>query len=991
MGSKSREDFYKELRDLLKTVTLSEADKAYWSSVEDKMDKGTYLQKLRTSENGSIPHQLHLEEMRAIIDHQKAYYPTLAEHGDHICDLLSFRIPYYVGPLGSQKNPKRSKSFAWAIRKPGMEHEPVFPWNFDEVIDRDACAEAFITNLTGECSYYLGKKVIPKHSLLYSEFCVRQELNVCRHDTDGEHFTRMDNETVQAIFEDVFKTRKKVTVAAVEEYLKNRFGSHYKIKGTQRETEFASSLASYCDFSKILGRKIDSFEDYEMVETLITWITVFEDKEILKRKVTTTYGPKEKGGNDSLTNDQIKRVCKLRYTGWSSLSREFLEELRAEYQGRNVCIMDILRDSDKTTPMNLMEILADERFGFRDKLDALNQEFLRNQEGYLLEDIPGSPAIKRGINQSLKIVEEIVSLAGRAPAKICVEMAREEVGATKGRRTTSRAKQLEGLYAAISKDLPLYEGQSDLKHDLSKKKDNLDNERVYLYFLQRGRCAYSGAKLDIENLSLYHVDHIVPQSFVKDDSIDNKVLVLQSENEKKLDQYPLPEDLRRSCYSRWKQLHDAKLMSDKKFNALTATHVTNRQAQGFINRQLVETRQITKHVVNLLQAIYPDTVIEAVKAELSHNLRTQYGLYKVRSVNDWHHAHDAYIACQISRFVATRYPRISEDFDHSTFSRFAMATKKSTRGHSGLIVNSFGTNGFDPETGEIFKDRWYGEKEVERIRTCLNHHDCFVSRKIETLTGEFWNQTVYSPREKSDKAIPLKAGKSLAHYGHYMSPNSAYYCAIEHIAEVRGKQKRTTSVVGIPVNASYRIKTDDDLMAYLEQNYKEPRILRARIPKYQKIEWKGAEYYLTSPTEMINAQQLWLSREHMELLYTLESESRRKKANQDDLMRKIDDLFAVLCEKIKERYPRYAGVYKKLSDSKCQQRFAKMNVDEKRQAIQELLNMLHCDGARGLKSLGLPPEAGRMMNISFGSSLSEITFIDTSVTGMLERRRTIEL
>lgn len=403
-------------------------------------------------------------------------------------------------------------------------------------------------------------------------------------------------------------------------------------------------------------------------------------------------------------------MCKLRYTGWSNLSREFLEELRVDYLGHPVCIMDVLRDSGKTTPMNLMEILADERFGFRAALDAKNQEFLRDQEDLSLDDIPGSPALKRGIRQTLKVIKEIVSIAGKPPARICVEMAREEVGKGKGSRTKSRAKQLEELYDALSKDLPIYAGQKALKGELSQSKDGLDNDRLFLYFLQRGKCAYSGEPLKIEQLSLYHIDHIIPQSMVKDDSIDNRVLVKQKENERKLDVYPLPEDLRRRQFSFWKSLHDAKLMSDKKFNALTASHLSNKQAKGFINRQLVETRQITKHVVTLLQSLYPDTVIEAVKAELSHNLREQYGLYKIREVNDWHHAHDAYLACQLSRFVALRFPRISEDFDYSMFSRFSMATKKSKTGHSGLIVNSFRINGFDPETGEVFRDTWYGER-----------------------------------------------------------------------------------------------------------------------------------------------------------------------------------------------------------------------------------------------------------------------------------------
>ena len=992
LGSASRDEFYAELKKQIAPFaeSFSEEDARFWNESLQKMEEGMFLRKLRTSENGAIPHQLHLEEMRAVIDNQKAYYPTLAEHGDEICQLLAFRLPYYVGPLGKESNPNRKKPFGWAVRKPGKESEPVRPWNFDDVIDRDACAEAFITNLTGECSYYLGKKVIPKNSLLYSEFCVRQELNVCKHDADGERFVRMNVETVQAIYDDVFKKKVRVRVSDVEEYLKSCFGSHYKIKGTQRETEFASSLRSYVDFSRILERAIETFEDYEMVENLILWVTVFEDKAILKRRINSTYGPAECGGNGALTHAQVKRVCKLRYTGWSNLSREFLEELRVDYQGRSTCIMDVLRDSDRSTPMNLMEILADERFGFKPLLDARNQEFLGDRSDDLLDDIPGSPAIKRGINQSLKIVDEIVSIVGHAPTKICVEMARDEVAKTKGKRTTTRYKQIENLYAAITKDMALYEGQKDLKSELSRYKDGLDSKRLYLYFLQRGKCAYSGEPLQIENLSLYHIDHIVPQSVVKDDSIDNMVLVKQSENERKLDEYPLPATMRSRCFARWASWHDAKLMSDKKFNALTSDRVTDRQAKGFINRQLVETRQISKHVVTLLQSIYPDSTIETVKAELSHNLRVQYGFYKVRAVNDWHHAHDAYLACQLSRFVATRFPHISEDFDYATFSRFAIATKKATKSHAGLIVNSFGINGFDPETGEVFRDSWHGEYEVGRIRKCLNYKDCFVSRKVEKLTGSFWNQTVYSRRKESDKAIPLKANLSVKSYGHYEGVSYAFYSVVEHAETVRGKKKRKVSMVGIPVNVSYRLKDEAGLRAYIESLYEDSRILRPYVMKYQKIEWSGVEYYLTSPSEMINARQLWLPRRYMKLLcdFGLKKEVADRS---EELSEGADELFGYLRDAIAERYPRYGGVAEKLFSAKAESKFRAQSVIEKSQSIDEILAMLHCDGARGLGRFGLSTSAGRMMNVPIGSSVPDITFIDSSVTGMFERRSRIEL
>lgn len=53
--------------------------------------------------------------------------------------------------------------------------------------------------------------------------------------------------------------------------------------------------------------------------------------------------------------------------------------------------------------------------------------------------------------------------------------------------------------------------------------------------------------------------------------------------------------------------------------------------------------------------------------------------------------------------------------------------------------------------------------------------------------------------------------------------------------------------------------------------------------------------------------------------------------------------------------------------------------------------MLHCDGARGLGLFGLSGSAGRMTNLTVGNFVSEIAFIDSSVTGMFERRSQVEL
>lgn len=64
---------------------------------------------------------------------------------------------------------------------------------------------------------------------------------------------------------------------------------------------------------------------------------------------------------------------------------------------------------------------------------------------------------------------------------------------------------------------------------------------------------------------------------------------------------------------------------------------------GFIERQIVETRQSTKAVAEILKQVFPESEIVYVKAGTVSRFRKDFELLKVREVNDLHHAKDAYL------------------------------------------------------------------------------------------------------------------------------------------------------------------------------------------------------------------------------------------------------------------------------------------------------------------------------------------------------------
>lgn len=103
--------------------TGAESDERY-VDVMERFGQQRFLRRLKTSDNGAIYYQLHLEELKAILENQGRFYPFLKRDAAKIESLVSFRIPYYVGPL-TDKNARQDahgkNRFQWSERKPGME------------------------------------------------------------------------------------------------------------------------------------------------------------------------------------------------------------------------------------------------------------------------------------------------------------------------------------------------------------------------------------------------------------------------------------------------------------------------------------------------------------------------------------------------------------------------------------------------------------------------------------------------------------------------------------------------------------------------------------------------------------------------------------------------------------------------------------------------------------------------------------------------------
>lgn len=994
----SHEELIKKIRELCDSNPAIREDERY-KEISERLESGDesdFLMKQKTRSNGAIPYQLHLEEMDAIIRVQGEFYPFLLKSRESIEKLVSSRIPYYVGPLNAGHDPKNSypgnpvdqtRKFAWSVRRPGMERAEAFPWNVDEVIDTDKTADLFIRRMTGTCSYLYGEPVLPRHSLLYEEFCVLNELNGAKWCFKGGKPRRFDHVDKERIVQELFRGRKSANVSysLVQKWLledKEHGAVDAEVSGGQGETGFESKLSTYHDFCKLFG--VNSLDDAPLsldeIEEIVLWSTVFEDRAILRRKLLEKYGPE---GDGRLTTDQIKRIVNKRYAGWGKLSKKLLMEVRvpASVPSGFVSIMDVLRYGNPNEHLHqlvLMEVLADRDLGFGAAIDEVNnQRFEKHGQTLTIDDMQGSPANRRSVNQAMRILDEIIGIAGKPPERICIEVTRDDNWQEKGKRTRARYVRLKDALNAFKADARLFE-------ELEDWKDNLDDDRLLLYFEQQGKCMYSSEALDINQLSSYQIDHILPQSYIKDDSIDNRVLVKSRMNQRKLNSLLLDDSIIDARFGWWRALRDAGLMSGKKFERLTCRNLSERQVQGFINRQLVETSQIVKFVRQMCERKYKNAEVVSVRANVSHGVRDNLDLVKCRELNNYHHAHDAFIACQVADFVGRCYPSWQDGVDV----RAIMKRVNGLKGRSGFIADSMTESvRVDQKTGEII---WDKDERNAYMKKALGYRSCFISRMTEIATSAFWDETVYSPRDERNGRslfVPLKSSELGRNREGYLDPkkyggvNSVKqaYWFIFAAKDKKGKYKYFFE--GVPIHLVGQV--GDGLQQYADEIAATAKcgkavILRERVPLRQKFELNGTPYYLYGNGEIRTAVEL-LGDSLM--VWELFNEPELLDASQ------LIEMYEWLSRAVYVVFPDVARLF---SSPKLRAAFLSLGHDEMVSQLKEIVKKLNGDSQKLDVSLLGGSKTGGNIRKSIAKELPSITWIDQSVTGMFEMRTTFE-
>lgn len=760
-----------------------------------------FLQKPRLAGNGIFPKQAHEKELSKILYNQSQYYPLLAEQKNQILDLFNFKIDYFVGPLGANKTGNRA-GFGWLVRNEGFEDKNINVFNYREAVNFEATRKQFIERMTGNCTYLIGEKALPKNSMLYCYFNVLNEIGNLSVSIGGKPFEKLGKlcdlsgiDYYSHIIERLLKANT-FKQKDLENIFENMYpGCEIMIKGFANGEKLISNLKPIRDMARIFecdglsANTVMEFlrsEQASMCETIIRDITILgESKAAMANYLKKEY--------PALTAQQIKSLISLSYSGWGNLSRKLIFGLKSKDASEHLTILELMEKYRK----NFISTYSRKVYCFEEYVaqELADCQLTLNEK---IDNLVCAPNVKLGIGQAVKVVQEITKIMGHDPQNVFLEFAREK---DKRGLKKSRQKQLRAIYDIAEKeaaDLYKYWVLGNDGVDLGylnddKQANKFQNDMMVLYYLQAGKCMYTGNKIDVNHLSAYDIDHIVPRSLHPDDSFDNRVLVERQANNDKKNFETVPPKLRKETL--WRALLQMGMLTKEKFAKLMKKELSEKDKKGFVKKQMVETRQIIKNTAILLDSYFQEranggkTKVYAIRANLNSAFRNTWTYPKGdggREINDLHHAKDAYITTFMGEYLLKNFSldnveelklsglhyakpvsddeknrrengyilysmRQKQELDNKNFTELSEAEKMDrlwdSRGDSGLTVAQALAN---------FDRNYYAA-------------DCFVSLKIDSKTqGAFYEQTRYKSEKNLQKFGNLnKDGKNFKRLAGY--------------------------------------------------------------------------------------------------------------------------------------------------------------------------------------------------------------------------------
>lgn len=525
--------------------------------------------------------------------------------------IMTRRRAYYEGP-GSEKSPTPYGRF---IEVDGHI----------EVID-------LIEKMRGKCSVYPDQGRAPKLSVSAELFNLLNDFN--NLSIKGEKLSKEDKIELLSIVNKKGKIDLKQIAKSLVVEESEISGYRIDTKGKALFTE----LKGYKKLQKIFTHQNVqiSLKDYVMLDEIVEILT--KQKGIEERIQSLSKLPYD------LLPDLIHALANEGgFSTYHSLSYKAIYELNKELFETSLNQMQLLHQ---------MHLFGKNRVSYKGKAN------IEADDTAIL-----SPVTKRAQREAFKVVNALRKTYGEFES-IVIEVAREK-------NSDERRK-------SISERQKFYKNQNDIVDNLLKEKGYDPNKinaktktKIRLYEMQEGKSAYTLQPLDLHRIikdpTYTEIDHVIPISISLDDSLNNKVLILRSENQAKgnltpVDAYNKGKFADYDCtlskyidYVTKSKLYNRK----KKSNLLYSKDITKfTNIKEFINRNLVDTSYACRVVLNTLTDYFKDndinTKVHTINGSLTSKFRQQVNMAKSRDEDYLHHAIDALIVASIKKLGLLR-------------------------------------------------------------------------------------------------------------------------------------------------------------------------------------------------------------------------------------------------------------------------------------------------------------------------------------------------
>lgn len=358
-----------------------------------------------------------------------------------------------------------------------------------------------------------------------------------------------------------------------------------------------------------------------------------------------------------------------------------------------------------------------------------------------------NPIVTRAISQTRKVINAIIDKYG-SPYQINIELARDVGKSAKQRNEISRKQKSNKEVSDKLRDSFIeYFNRNRIKDD--------ELTKYRLWKQQSGKCVYSGESInlyDLQSGNLTEIDHIIPHSRCFDDSITNKVLCLTRENQRKCNQTPFEyigasghnPDAWHQFTERCEQMNKTGFQHGFTYNKLDRLLLKKFDQEGFIDRNLNDTRYISRFMLNYLENYlqFADSnhkkPVRVLTGQATAFIRSHWGLSKVREESDKHHAQDA---CVIAAITTSMVQKITQ----------YMQAKSYGKDMDGKYT--------DTESGEVF-DKFPMPSVNFRTEIISKVNDVFVSRMPRhKTTGKVHDDTIRSRKYMVNPKAEYNDGK----------------------------------------------------------------------------------------------------------------------------------------------------------------------------------------------------------------------------------------